>query len=64
MEFSNGYRYTEDPLSETVDADYDRDTTVRQGRELLYDQYRQAVSLINQFGPDNSIALDYEYHLR
>lgn len=62
MEFSNGYRYTEDPLSEAADDDYDRDTTVRQGREP-YTTNTTAVSLINQFGPDNSIALDYEYSM-
>jgi hypothetical protein len=62
MEFSNGYRYTEDPLSETVEADYDRDTTVRQGREP-YTTNTTNLSVINQLGPDNSIALDYEYSL-
>ncbi|MBC2714015.1 MAG: outer membrane beta-barrel protein [Desulfobacteraceae bacterium] len=53
VEFSDYYLYTEDPIS-------DIDTTVRRGREP-YEENTAAFSVSNQFGPEDSIELGYEY---
>ncbi len=54
LEFSNSYLYTEDPIS-------DIDTTYRQGRNP-YTTNTAALSVNNQFGLEDSIALGYEYY--
>jgi hypothetical protein len=61
LEFSNNYLYTEDPLSDADEIDSDTDTTIRQGREP-YSANTTALSVSNQFGPEDSIALEYEYY--
>lgn len=55
LEFSNDFLYSEDPISDT-------DTTVRQGRNP-YTANTAAFAMNNQFGPENSISLGYEYYL-
>lgn len=62
LEFSDSYLYTEDPLDDTGDADYETDTTVRQGRNP-YTTNTTSIGVINQFGPEDSIAIEYEYYL-
>jgi len=62
LEFSDGYLYTEDPVSDIEDYEYDTDTTVRQGRET-YTTNTATLGVINQFGPEDSIALEYEYYI-
>jgi len=61
LELSNRYLYTEDPLSDVGDIDYDRDTTVRQGRNP-YTTNTTGVGVINRFGSEDSFALEYEYY--
>jgi hypothetical protein len=61
LEFSDGFLYTEDPAPDTGDINYDADTTVRQGR-APYTTNTAAIGVVNQFGPEDSIALDYEYY--
>jgi len=60
FELSNSYLYTEDPVSDIEDSDYDTDTTVRQGREP-YTTNTATLGVINEFGPENSLALEYAY---
>jgi hypothetical protein len=62
LEFRDGFLYTEDPIDDTGDSDYETDTTVRQGRNP-YTTNTAALGVINQFGPEDSVALEYEYHL-
>jgi len=59
LEFSNSYLYTEDPLAREDEPD--ADTTVRQGREP-YTMNTTALGIINQFGPEDSVTLEYEYY--
>lgn len=55
LDFSNDFLYTEDPIS-------DIDTTVRQGRNP-YTANTAELGVSNQFGPEDSISLGYEYYL-
>ena len=61
LELSDRYLYTEDPVSDAANLDYNADTTVRQGRQP-YTTNITDFSMINQFGPEDSIALAYEYY--
>lgn len=61
LEFGDTYLYTEDPIYDTIEPFYDIDTTTRQGREP-YSINTTSLGLTNQFGPENSVALDYEYY--
>ena len=54
LEFSNNFLYTEDPLS-------DIDTTIRQGRNA-YTTNTTSLGMTNRFGPEDSVALGYEYY--
>jgi hypothetical protein len=63
IEFSNDYLYTEDPIDREEDLTPDIDTTVRQGREP-YHENTSTLGVINQFGPEDSIALEYEYYFQ
>ncbi|MFO7840218.1 MAG: outer membrane beta-barrel protein [Desulfosalsimonadaceae bacterium] len=64
LEFSNNYLYTEDPVQGPLygleDPAADIDTTVRRGRES-YEKNRAELSLINQFGTEDTIEIGYEY---
>jgi hypothetical protein len=53
FEANNAFLYTEDPVTES-------DTTIRRGREQ-YLVNTTSVGLTQQFGPENSIDLGYEY---
>jgi hypothetical protein len=61
LEFGETYLYTEDPLYDAEEFDYEMDTTIRQGREP-YSISTTTLGVTNQFGPENSVALEYEYH--
>ena len=54
IELANTFRRTTDPLSET-------DTTVRQNREP-YDTNTTTVGVVNSFGTQNTIRLNYTYY--
>ncbi|MFW5901644.1 MAG: outer membrane beta-barrel protein, partial [Thermodesulfobacteriota bacterium] len=61
VELSNDYVYTEDPAYDTGDPLSEVDTTVRRDREP-YQSNSTDVSLIHQFGPEDSIELGYRYY--
>ncbi len=61
FEFNDNYQYTEEPLYISEDAPLEVDTDILRGRNP-YHMNTSRIGVINQFGPENVIDLQYEYY--